>query len=167
VNTYTTGDQAYPSVCVAPSGGFVVAWESRGADNGIFVRRYAGNGAAMGEEVAADSGTVQPPPPCPGDCSRDDVVTIDELLIGIGIALGEIAMVECTEVDNDADEAVGIEELVDAVGATLNGCGKSPTQAPHTPTPVEGERTLRPTVPPQPTRTPVIAEERTRKPAPS
>ena len=34
VNTYTTNEQIWPSVAVAPSGDFVVAWESYGSDTG-------------------------------------------------------------------------------------------------------------------------------------
>jgi len=47
VNTYTTDDQARPSVGVAASGDFVVAWESNRQDGplyGIFARRFASSG---------------------------------------------------------------------------------------------------------------------------
>lgn len=43
VNTYTAGDQAYPSVCADDLGSFVVAWESIGQDGdeaGIFGRAH-------------------------------------------------------------------------------------------------------------------------------
>ena len=46
-NTYTTHDQMYGRVAVAPSGDFVVAWVSRyqdGDDYGIFARRWVGCG---------------------------------------------------------------------------------------------------------------------------
>jgi len=50
VNTYTTYGQRSPSVSVAPSGDFVVAWESRyqdGSGYGIFARRFDSSGGAL------------------------------------------------------------------------------------------------------------------------
>ena len=32
VNTYTTGDQDFPVVAVAPDGQFIIAWQSQGQD---------------------------------------------------------------------------------------------------------------------------------------
>jgi Ca2+-binding RTX toxin-like protein len=43
VNTYTTGDQVYSSVAVAPNGDFVITWDSNGQDGsgfGIYAKRY-------------------------------------------------------------------------------------------------------------------------------
>jgi len=50
VNTFTTSAQRAPSVGVAPSGDFVVAWQSDGQDgdrNGVFARRFSSSGAAL------------------------------------------------------------------------------------------------------------------------
>jgi len=50
VNTFTTSGQYHPSVGVAPSGGFVVAWESYeqdGSYTGIFARRFDSAGVAL------------------------------------------------------------------------------------------------------------------------
>ena len=50
VNTYTTYEQFSPSVGVAASGDFVVAWSSNiqdGSDLGVFARRFASSGAAL------------------------------------------------------------------------------------------------------------------------
>ena len=48
VNTYTTGNQLYPSVAAAADGDFVVAWQSasRTAELGIFAQRFSSAGAA-------------------------------------------------------------------------------------------------------------------------
>jgi hypothetical protein len=162
VNTFTTGDQAYPSLCQAPGGGFVVAWESRGgAGNGIFARIYNSEGVAAGGDHLVSSGTVQPPPPCPGDCDRDDAVTVDELLVGIGIALDEVSLLECAAIDRNEDGHAGIEELAAAVNAAVKGC---PTRTPRpTETPViVDERTRQPANTPLPTRTAEIPDERAR-----
>jgi hypothetical protein len=44
VSTFTTGDQAYPSIAADSAGDFVVAWMSYGQDGslfGIFAQRYS------------------------------------------------------------------------------------------------------------------------------
>lgn len=61
-------------------------------------------------------------PPCPGDCGRNGEVTIDELLIGVRIALGLEPMNTCPAADSDADGEVRIDDLVRAVIAALEGC---------------------------------------------
>lgn len=53
INTYTRGDQKYPSVTGLPDGGFVVAWDSEdqdGSGRGIFGQRFDANGVPYGEE---------------------------------------------------------------------------------------------------------------------
>jgi hypothetical protein len=50
VNTYTTGDQAFPSVSSDAGGNFVVVWNSLGQDGsayGVFARRYGADGQAL------------------------------------------------------------------------------------------------------------------------
>lgn len=60
--------------------------------------------------------------PCPGDCNGDDSVTIDELIRGVNIALGNAPLEQCAVFDVNADGAVTIDELIRAVNAALNGC---------------------------------------------
>jgi hypothetical protein len=50
VNSYTTGDQAEPSVAKHPNGDFVVVWEGLGEGPGyeIFGQRYDADGGALG-----------------------------------------------------------------------------------------------------------------------
>lgn len=59
---------------------------------------------------------------CPGDCDDDGSVTVDELLSGIRIALGEADVVSCPAFDPNGDEAVTIDEIVAAVNSALIGC---------------------------------------------
>jgi hypothetical protein len=59
---------------------------------------------------------------CPGDCSGNRMVTIDELIRGVGIALGNEAVLSCTAFDRDGDGMVAINELIAAVNAALLGC---------------------------------------------
>ena len=79
----------------------------------------------MGVLVAAGAvcGVPRPSLACVGDCDRDAAVTIDELIRGVGIALGSAAVSVCEAIDNNRDGAVAVNELVRAVGRALNGCG--------------------------------------------
>ncbi len=71
----------------------------------------------------APTTTVLPTPvPCTGDCNEDAEVTIDELIVGVNLALGNALLSECPRFDGNADGTVTIDELVTAVNAALNGC---------------------------------------------
>jgi hypothetical protein len=59
---------------------------------------------------------------CVGDCGADGVVSVDELIMGIGIALDQIAPGQCPLADRDQDGTVTIDELLGAVNAALSGC---------------------------------------------
>jgi len=58
---------------------------------------------------------------CPGDCGRDGMVGVDDLIEAVVAALGGPLRVDCA-VDLDGDGAVAIDELVRLVGLALNGC---------------------------------------------
>jgi len=61
VNTYTIDAQLRPSVEMNGTGAFVVVWESNGQDGsstGAFVRRFEGSGIALGDEVQANTYTL-------------------------------------------------------------------------------------------------------------
>jgi hypothetical protein len=49
-------------------------------------------------------------------------VRIDELMLGVSIALGERPAAECMVADADASGSVQIDELITAVDGALNGC---------------------------------------------
>ena len=60
VNTFTTGDQAYPSIAAdSSSGNFVVVWNSGAAQDGyaygVFAQRYASSGAPVGPEFRVNT----------------------------------------------------------------------------------------------------------------
>ena len=59
---------------------------------------------------------------CAGDCDADGMIAIDELVLGVGQALGQQSLGECAAHDTDGDGAVTISELIQAVRAALNGC---------------------------------------------
>jgi hypothetical protein len=59
---------------------------------------------------------------CPGDCDGNGVVEVDEIVVGVNIALGEADLLACTRFDTDGDGRVTVDELLVAVGAALRGC---------------------------------------------
>jgi len=56
-----------------------------------------------------------------GDCDRDGSVTVDELILGVNIALGELPVADCPSFDADGDGQVTIDELTLGVNTALNG----------------------------------------------
>ena len=60
VNTYTTGNQLFPSVAMDSVGDFVVTWESPedGSDTGIYAQRYNAAGVAQGSEFQVNTYTT-------------------------------------------------------------------------------------------------------------
>jgi len=62
------------------------------------------------------------PAPCVGDCNGDGEITIDELVRGVGIALGSSPLSACADFDLNGDSAVTVDELVRGVNGALAGC---------------------------------------------
>jgi hypothetical protein len=60
--------------------------------------------------------------PCSGDCDGNGQVTVDELLRGIGIVLGQGEAAGCTAFDVSGDGVVTVDEIVLAVNVALHGC---------------------------------------------
>ena len=59
---------------------------------------------------------------CLGDCSGDGIVTVNELVRGVNIALGTSPLTDCPSLDRDANDQVTVDELVEAVNNALTGC---------------------------------------------
>lgn len=74
---------------------------------------------------------------CIGDCPPpDEQVAVNELVLGVNIALGGAALDACPDYDANASGGVGVEELIAAVNDALQGCPGAPTPTrPATPTP--------------------------------
>jgi len=68
--------------------------------------------------------------PCVGDCSLDGSVTVDEVVVGVSIALGQSSIDRCPLFDRSNDGAVTVDEVLAAVAAALSGC--TPNQPPVT-----------------------------------
>lgn len=59
---------------------------------------------------------------CTGDCGGDGLVTVDEIVRGVDIALGTTASTQCGAFDADASGDVDVSELLAAVTHALTGC---------------------------------------------
>lgn len=57
----------------------------------------------------------------PGDCTGTGTVTIDELILGVNIALGLRPITDCPAFETDAAGGVSVSQLVAAVNVALNG----------------------------------------------
>jgi hypothetical protein len=66
--------------------------------------------------------TVPPSGGCTGDCNGDREVTINELIIGVNIALGSAQLTQCPSFDRSGDGEVAINELIQGVNAALGSC---------------------------------------------
>lgn len=62
------------------------------------------------------------PTGCAGDCNDDGSVTVNELVLGVNIALDATPVGECTALDRDSSGAVEINELITATRSLLEGC---------------------------------------------
>jgi len=59
---------------------------------------------------------------CAGDCGGDGEVTVNELILGVNIALGNASLDECASFDTDGSGDVTVNELIAAVNSALNSC---------------------------------------------
>jgi hypothetical protein len=62
------------------------------------------------------------PVPCVGDCDDSGVIAINELITAVNIAVGNLELSSCSDIDANDSGSVEINELISAVNATLGGC---------------------------------------------
>jgi hypothetical protein len=65
---------------------------------------------------------------CIGDCNLDHMVSVDEVVVGVGMLLGNQAFEACPAVDADGDGTIEVNELIRAVGSLLSGCTAEPLE---------------------------------------
>jgi len=56
-----------------------------------------------------------------GDCNTDDSVTVDEILLGVNIALGNLSISQCPGFDGNGDGTTTVDEIITAVNYALKG----------------------------------------------
>lgn len=100
--------------------------------------------------------TKTPSLPCMGDCDRSGTVTVDELVEGVNVALGNVPVTACAAFGCDGGQQVTVACLVRAVSNAVYGCGVIPPT--RTPT---RTRTRSPTGTYSPTRLPTATPTRT------
>lgn len=71
---------------------------------------------------------------CPGDCGGDGEVTVDEVVLGVNLALGLGSLSECLAFDRDGSGAVTVDEIITAVNNALQGCSAATPAATPTAT---------------------------------
>jgi len=68
---------------------------------------------------------------CVGDCSSDNEVTVNEIIVGVNIVLGTSSLDSCPSFDVDQSGDVTINEIIAAVNNALFGCPQlGPTDTP-------------------------------------
>jgi len=60
--------------------------------------------------------------PCIGDCDGSHNVSVNELVLGVNIALAQAALTTCPAFDENDSQRVEVHELVAAVNRALHGC---------------------------------------------
>ena len=69
------------------------------------------------------SATFTPTPqPCAGDCDGSGEVTVDEILLLVNVALGNMPLQACASADTDGSGVIEITEILAAVNHALFGC---------------------------------------------
>jgi hypothetical protein len=61
---------------------------------------------------------------CAGDCDGSGTVQVNELVLGVGVALDDQPESDCPLLDTDGGGSVTVDELVGAVHNALVGCGR-------------------------------------------
>src|SRR5262245_23967466 len=100
---------------------------------------------------------------CPGDCDHSGIISTDELVRGVRIALDLAGIDVCPSLDSNADHRVDVSDLVRAIGSALTICAPpariaTPTRPPRSPTRAS---------PPTPTAIPSATATATATAAPS
>ncbi|MBX3027745.1 hypothetical protein KF840_22855 [bacterium] len=85
----------------------------------------AASATVTGSPTATASPGETPLAGCAGDCNENGVVTVDELVRGVNIALGSLDIAACPPFDDNGNGVVTVDELVRGVNNALTGCPAS------------------------------------------
>ena len=96
-------------------------------------------GVSLFVGLASTRGSQAEAVTCVGDCGGDGKVTVEELITGVNVALGALAVGGCPSFDYNSDGRVTVDELIAGVNNALAGCGLggTPTKTPVRPTPTQ------------------------------
>jgi hypothetical protein len=111
-----------PWLVLSATSGTTPAEVTVSLDPGLPPGQYTANitvNSSAGSKTVAVQATVGSD--CVGDCDGDGDVAINELIIGVNIALGNSTPDACPAFDPNGD-GVGIAELIQGVNNSLNGC---------------------------------------------
>jgi hypothetical protein len=81
------------------------------------------------DDPCQDTGCVSQLPPRAGDCNADLRVTVDELILGVNLALELAAVGECPRFDADGDGHVGVDEIILGVSAAIDPSLRDPQES--------------------------------------
>lgn len=84
--------------------------------------RAAVAGLVLGVAVIVAGTTPVEAQRCQGDCNNDGEVTINELIMGVNIALSRMRTMMCNALDRNRDDRVSVDELIGGVRSALDGC---------------------------------------------
>jgi hypothetical protein len=88
-----------------------------GADGAVYLAAELGTPGSVLVKISEAAA-----PPCTADCNGDGMVSIAELVRAVNIALGRVALDQCSSADANGDGMISINELIQAVNAALRGC---------------------------------------------
>ncbi len=105
---------------------FEGAWRCAGGANaGAPCSPYGPDAAFETPDLCAGAPCRSARPPAGGDCNADLVVSIDELVRSVGIALGG-AVTDCLRADVNEDGALTVDEIVKAVRSASEAGDRDP-----------------------------------------
>jgi len=102
---------------------------------------------------------------CVGDCDGRGDVSVNEIIVGVNIALGLAPTTMCEAMDRNGDGMVSIDELLAAVNAALVGCPAMPTPTASPTSPPTATSTSALPTTPTPSFTPTPTETLTTTPS--
>src|SRR5262245_50804533 len=80
-------------------------------------------GSALTATPTATPTAARPPlTSCTGDCDGSRIVTIDEVLTCLSVALGDFPSFVCTACDPNLDGLTTVDELQASLASALSGC---------------------------------------------
>jgi hypothetical protein len=131
---------------------FEGAWRCQGgADDGNPCSPFGPDEAFETSDLCAGAPCTSRLPPSNGDCNADFTVTIDELILGVNIVLGEAALDECPRLDLNDTGTVGIANLIGAVASALQPALRDAQESLIYTNFVYNDPLVLPFVPPRPT----------------